>query len=212
MKSDDNVEATEKDIQQNDVIPNSESGTVQANDNGEEKVPGKGITETENYNLAVKSPTIHENDSSESENNEEPQSLSEIPTSQLDTSLANSSEQENEDVDGPSEGNTTVDEGKNTEDTVSKSKKKKRLGTTGPVKNVKSKKPNKFPKTDTRVKTKKDGKEEIPDNNTFAKLRSKMVNSKEDTNEDSSHGTEEQSDEDNRIKGIGKWSFPMKKS
>ena len=178
-----------KNIQKNDVIPNSESGTVPCNGNGEQEVPPKGNTPSGNYDLSVNSPIIHENDSSDSENNEE-------PTSQLDTSLGNSTEQENEDAEECSEGNTTVDEGKDREDTVNKSKKKKRLGTMGPVKNIKSKKPNKSPKTDTRVKTKKGRKEEIADNNTFAKLRSKMGNRKDDTNEDSSHGSGGQSDED----------------
>ena len=73
----------------------------------------------------MKSPTIHDNNSYDSEDNEEPLSLSEIPTSQLDTSLGNPPEQENEDVEEHSEGNTTVDEGKDTEDTGSNQRKRK---------------------------------------------------------------------------------------
>ena len=200
VKANENVEATEMEIERNEVSADNESGTVQANANGEQEVPSEATTPTGNYNISVKSPTIHENDSDDSEDNDEPLSLSEIPTSQLDTTVGNSSEQENEDVDEHSKGNTMVDEGKDIEDTLSKSKKKKRLGTTGLVKNMKSKKPKKSPKKDTIVKMKKGGKEKIPDNNTFAKLRSKMVNKKEDTNEDSSHGTEGESDEENTVK------------
>ena len=92
-------------------------------------------------------------------------------------------------------------------------KEKEKIRNKGLVKNVKSKKPKKSPKEDRIVKMKKGGKEEeIPDNNTFAKLRSKMVNRKEDTNEDTSHGNEGQSDEENTIKGKAKWSFPTKKN
>ena len=146
VKADENVKATEMEIERNDVSADNESGTVQANANGEQEVPSEAATPTGNYDISVKSPTIHDNDSDDSKDNDEPLSLSEIPTSQLDTSVGNSSEQENEDVDERSEGNTMVDEGKDIEDTPSKSKKNKRLGTTGPVKNVKSKKPKKSPK------------------------------------------------------------------
>ena len=52
-------------------------------------------------------------------------SLSEIPTSQLDTTVGNSSDEDNENVEECSDANTTVDEGRQTEDTASKSKKKK---------------------------------------------------------------------------------------
>ena len=81
MKSDDNVKATETDIQRNDIIADTESGTVQSNDNGEQQVPPKAITPMRNYDLSVKSPIIHENNSYDSEDNEDPLSLSEIPTS-----------------------------------------------------------------------------------------------------------------------------------
>ena len=85
-----------------------------------------------NYDISVKSITIHPNSSDDSEDNDDPLSLSEISTSQLDTTVGNSSDEDNENVEEHSNTNTTVDEGRHKEDTASKSKKKKRLGTMGP--------------------------------------------------------------------------------
>ena len=133
----DNVKSKETKIQMNDEKEDSESENEEDEKDRKLEVLSEAATPSQNYDISVKSPTIHPNDSEYSEDNEDSLSLSEIPTSQLDTTVENSSDEDNDNVEERSDGNTTVDEGKDKEDTASKSKKKKRLGTMGPVKNVK---------------------------------------------------------------------------
>ena len=156
----------------------SNSESEKEEKNGKIKVPSEAATPSANYDISVKSPTINSNDSEDSEDNDDPMSLSEIPTSQLDTTVGNSSDEDNENVEECSDANTTVDEGRQTEDTAIKSKKKKRLGTTGPVKNVKSKKPKKSPKKECTVRIKKGSKEEIGDKKKLTKVTRKKEDAK----------------------------------
>ena len=79
----------------------------------------------ENFDLSVKIPTIHSSDSDYSEDNEEPLALSEIPTTQLDTTVESSSDEDNEYIEKLPEGNTTVDEANTPDDNASKGNKKK---------------------------------------------------------------------------------------
>ena len=175
-----NVKSKETKIQNNDEKEGSNLESEKEKKNGKIEVPSEVATPSANYDISVKSPTIHSNDSDDSEYNNDPVSLSEIPTSQLDTTVGNSSDEENENVEECSDANTTVDEGRQTEDTVSKSKKKKRLGTTGPMKNVKSKKLKKSPKKECTVTIKKGSKEEIGDR----KKSAKVIRNKEDAKEE----------------------------
>ena len=126
-----NVKSKDTEIQDNDKKKDSNSESEKEEKDGKIEVPSEAATPSANYNISVKSPTIHSNDSDDSEDNDDPVSLSEIPTSQLDTTVGNSSDEDNENVEECSDANTTVDEGRQTEDTASKSKKKKRLGTRG---------------------------------------------------------------------------------
>ena len=84
------------------------------------------------------------------------------------------------------------------------------MGTTGPVKNVKSKKLKQSPRKTSVSRVKKAAKEEIADNNTFAKLRRKKPNRKEETNEDSTRTSDGEIDEESEEKVQVKWSFPIK--
>ena len=179
-----NVKSKETEIQNNDEKKDSNSESEKEEKNGKIEVPSEAATPSANYDISVKSPTIHSSNSDDSEDNDDPVSLSEIPTSQLDMTVGNSSDEDNENVEERSNANTTVDEGRQTEDTASKSKKKKRLGTTGPVKNVKSKKPKKSPKKECTVTVKKGDKEEIGDKKKSAKVIRKKEDAKEDKNKD----------------------------
>ena len=125
--------------------------------------------------------------------------------------VGNSSDEDNENVEERSDANTTVDEGRQTEDTASKSKKKKRLGTMGPVKNVNSKKLKKLPKKECTVRIKEDGKEEIGDKKKSAKVTRKREDAKEDKSKDGSDNNDGEMDEDSEEKVKPKWSFPPKK-
>ena len=109
----------------NDEKGESESGNEKDEKDGKLEVPSEAVMPTQNYDISVKSQTIHPNDSDYSEDNDDPLSLSEIPTSQLDTTVGNSSDQGNDNVEVHSKGNTRVDEGNDKEDTTRKSKKKK---------------------------------------------------------------------------------------
>ena len=208
----DNIKSKETKIQMNDEKEDSKSESEQEEKDGKLEVPSEAAMPSPNYDISVKSPTIHPNNSDDSEDNEDPLSLSEIPTSQLDTTLENSSDEENDNVEECSDANTTVDEGRDKEDTASKSKKKKRLGTTGPVKNVNSKKPKKSPKKEVSVKIKKGGKEEIADKKKLAKVTRKNTDGKEDKNEDRTHNNDGEIDEESEEKVKPKWSFPPKKA
>ena len=139
----------------------SNSESEQEEKDGKIELPSEAATPSANYDISVKSPTIHSDDSDDSEDNDDPVSLSEIPTSQLDMTVGNSSDEDNENVEECSDANTTVDEGKHTEDTASKSKKKKRLGTTGPVKNVKSKKSKNHPRKNSVSRLRKAAKKKL---------------------------------------------------
>ena len=147
----DNVKSKETKIQMNDEKEDSKSESEQEEKDGKLEVPSEAAMPSPNYDISVKSRTIHPNNSDDNEDNDDPLSLSEIPTSQLDMTVDNSSDENNDNVEECSDANTTVDEGRDKEDTASKSKKK-RLGTTGPVKNVKSKKLKKSPKKEVSVK------------------------------------------------------------
>ena len=120
-----NVKSKETEIQNNDEKKDSNSESEKEEKDGKIEVPSEAATPSANYNISVKSPTIHSNDLDDSEDNDDPVSLSEIPTSQLDTTVGNSSDEDNENVEECSDANTTVDGGRQTEDTASKSKKKK---------------------------------------------------------------------------------------
>ena len=91
-------------------------------------------------------------------------------------------------------------------------KNKKRLGTTGPVKNVKSKKLKKSPKKECTVTIKKGSKEEIGDKKKLAEVTRKKEDAKEDKNKDGSHNNDRDIDEDSEEKVKPKWSFPPKKA
>ena len=133
-------ESKETKVHMEDKKEHSESENENDKEDGKLEVESEGRTSSQNYDLSVKSPTIDPNDSEDSEDNDDPLSLSEIPTSQLDTTVQNSFDEDNENVEENSNENSMVDEKKDKEDTGSQSKKKKRLGITGAVKNVKSKK------------------------------------------------------------------------
>ena len=156
------------------------------------EVESEGAMPSQNYDLSVKSPKIDPNDSEYSEDNDDPLSLSEIPTSQLDTSVQNSSDEDNKNVEEYSDENKIVDEEEDKEDTGSQSKKKKSLGTTGPVNNVKSKKP---PKKKISDKSKKGSKEEIADGKNSSKLQKKKLDTKEETDEDITHSNDGEIDQ-----------------
>ena len=64
-------------------------------DKKDRKLESEGAMPSQNYDLSVKSPKIDPNDAEYSEDNDDPLSLSEIPTSQLDTSVQNSSDEDN---------------------------------------------------------------------------------------------------------------------
>ena len=85
------------------------------------------------------------------------------------------------------------------------------MGTTGPVKNVKSKKPNKSPKKECSVTIKKGSKEEIGDKKKSAKVTRKKEDGKEDKNKDGTHNNDLEIDEDSEEKVKPKWIFPPKK-
>ena len=152
---------------------------------GSGEIELEGETLSQNYDLSVRSTTIDPNKFEDSEDNDEGLSISEIPTSQLDTTLPNSSDEDNENVDEISDGKSTVNQKKEKEDTGGDLGKKKRLGTTGPVKNVKSKKPKNSPKKKVNDKNKKGGKEEIGEEKKSSKLEKQKSELKEGTDEDS---------------------------
>ena len=85
------------------------------------------------------------------------------------------------------------------------------MGTTGPVKNVKSKKPKQSPKKKCSVTIKKGSKEEIGDKKKSAKVTRKKEDAKEDKNKDRSHNNDGEIDEDSEEKVKPKWSFPPNK-
>ena len=68
------------------------------------------------------------------------------------------------------------------------------------------------PKKNISAKRKKGTREEIPDNNTFGKLRTMKANRTVKTNEDSTHTSDGEEDEDSKHTMKVKWSFPNKQA
>ena len=84
------------------------------------------------------------------------------------------------------------------------------MGTTGPVKNVKSRTQKQSPKKNISAKRKKGIRADIPDNNTFGKLRTMKANRTVKKNEHSTHTSDGEEDEDSKHTIKVKWSFPNK--